>query len=102
MAGAIETRQVIAVSFFQLSPEIILDFYCTYIEVNGGLADLHKQYWTVHSKTGAGYLDGELYSNFQKANFLKLILTLCVILIVLLASCKLNKKLVFFVIHKKT
>ena len=33
---AVRSKQVLAVSFFQLAPEVFLDFYCTYIEVSGG------------------------------------------------------------------
>ena len=44
---SISTSQVLAVSTFQLAPEIILDLYCTFMEVFGGLPKLHMQYWTV-------------------------------------------------------
>ena len=85
---AVETKQIIAVSFFQLVPELLLDFYCTFIEVYGGLASMHTDYWTVRGTKGGSFTDGESYSNFLKANVLKLILVATLILIVLLATLK--------------
>lgn len=85
---AVDSKQVIAVSFFQLAPELFLDFYCTFIEVYGGLASLHTDYWTVRGSKGGNYTDGGSYSNFQKANVLKLFLVAIITLIVLLASLK--------------
>ena len=85
---AVDSKQVLAVSFFQLAPELVLDFYCTFIEVYGGLASLHTDYWTVRGIKGGNYTDGESYSNFQKANVTKLFFVGVIILIVLLASLK--------------
>jgi hypothetical protein len=86
----IEMQQVFAVSFFQLAPEIILDFYCTFIENYGGLSRLHKKYWTIRAEEkGAMWSDGEnSYSNFQKGNILKILITVFGTLVVLLASLR--------------
>ncbi|GMI44749.1 hypothetical protein TrCOL_g7078 [Triparma columacea] len=45
------TDQVITITMFQIVPELFLDFFCTFVEVNGGLTKLHKSYWS--TKTGA-------------------------------------------------
>ena len=47
----VSSDQVITITMFQIVPELFLDFFCTFVEVNGGLIKLHKDYWS--KKTGA-------------------------------------------------
>jgi len=41
----IETAAVVKLLMYQLVPELFLDFYVTFIEVQGGLLTLHELYW---------------------------------------------------------
>ncbi|GMI55131.1 hypothetical protein TeGR_g12545 [Tetraparma gracilis] len=43
----ISSSTVIKLCAFQIVPELFLDFFCTFMEVYGGLKDLHVSYWKV-------------------------------------------------------
>ncbi|GMI41373.1 hypothetical protein TeGR_g7725 [Tetraparma gracilis] len=47
----ISTNTIIKLCAFQIVPELFLDFYVTFMEIYGGLKDLHVSYWK--SDTGA-------------------------------------------------
>jgi Ca2+/Na+ antiporter len=80
--GTTSTDQILSVCFFQLGPEIILDFYCTFMEVFGGLAMLHHEYWSIGNLHGGGL------SNFVKGNLLKLVEMIAITFLVLVAALK--------------
>ena len=42
---AVEANQVIAIVGFQLGPEVVLDFYCTFMEIYIGLGFFHSKNW---------------------------------------------------------
>ncbi|GMI38531.1 hypothetical protein TeGR_g7734 [Tetraparma gracilis] len=46
----ISTNTIIKLCAFQIVPELFLDFYVTFMEIYGGLKDLHVGYW----KMGTG------------------------------------------------
>ena len=77
----ISTNQILAVSFFQLAPEIILDFYCTFMEVFGGLSKLHTEYWTI-----LGHADAPWQSTFLNALSLKVIFCVFITGLVVMTS----------------
>ena len=41
-----ETKQVLVIVAFQLVPELFLDFYCTFMEIYGGLRVVHEALWS--------------------------------------------------------
>ncbi|GMI38235.1 hypothetical protein TeGR_g3856 [Tetraparma gracilis] len=43
----ISTNTIIKLCAFQIVPELFLDFYVTFMEIYGGLKDLHVSYWKV-------------------------------------------------------
>ncbi|GMI27496.1 hypothetical protein TeGR_g2532 [Tetraparma gracilis] len=43
----ISTNTIIKLCAFQIVPELFLDFYVTFMEIYGGLKDLHVSYWTM-------------------------------------------------------
>ena len=47
----ISTSTIIKLCAFQIVPELFLDFYVTFMEIYGGLKELHASYWNV--STGA-------------------------------------------------
>jgi hypothetical protein len=79
---ATDQNQVLMVCLFQIVPEIVLDFYCTFIEVFCGLSELHAEYWTVLNKHGEGL------SVFVMSILLKLVLVFLVTLVLLTVALK--------------
>ena len=45
----VDSSQILTITLFQIVPEIFLDYYCTFTEVFGGLANLHVAYWSLRS-----------------------------------------------------
>ncbi|GMI40343.1 hypothetical protein TeGR_g13331 [Tetraparma gracilis] len=43
----ISTNTIIKLCAFQIVPELFLDFYVTFMEIYGGLKDLHVSYWKI-------------------------------------------------------
>jgi hypothetical protein len=43
----ISSSTIIKLCVFQIVPELFLDFYVTFMEIYGGLKDLHVSYWKV-------------------------------------------------------
>ena len=83
----IETAAVVKLLMYQLVPELFLDFYVTFIEVQGGLLTLHVLYWDPraggdpNSKYRANRM-GDLF----KALSTKLAMTIAITAFVLMAS----------------
>ena len=80
--GAVDANQVLAITLFQIVPEFFLDFYCTFTEVNNGLAKPHRAAWSL--STGAE--DGSWVGDLVKATVLKIFTAGLVVPLVLLAS----------------
>ena len=78
------TDQVITITMFQIVPELFLDFFCTFVEVNGGLTKLHKSYWS--TKTGAK--QGSSIGDLTKSLTIKLCSIFIYTPIVLIVSTK--------------
>ncbi|GMI30792.1 hypothetical protein TeGR_g4882 [Tetraparma gracilis] len=83
----ISSSTIIKLCAFQIVPELFLDFYVTFMEIYGGLKDLHVSYW----KGGTGgnkdskywvYMIGDL----PKATLMKMVLTWFITAFVL-ATC---------------
>jgi len=49
--ATIPTRAILNLLVYQLVPELCIDFYCTFLEINNGLRTLHESYWK--ADTGA-------------------------------------------------
>jgi hypothetical protein len=83
----IETAAVVKLMMYQLVPELFLDFYVTFIEVQGGLLTLHVLYWDpraggdLNSKYTANRM-GDLF----KALSTKLAMTIAITAFVFMAS----------------
>ena len=45
----VSTNTIIKLCAFQIVPELFLDFYVTFMEIYGGLKDLHISYWKVNT-----------------------------------------------------
>ena len=43
----ISSSTIIKLCAFQIVPELFLDFYVTFMEIYGGLKDLHVSYWKI-------------------------------------------------------
>ncbi|GMI44345.1 hypothetical protein TrCOL_g422 [Triparma columacea] len=43
---SVSTNTIVTIVGFQLIPELVLDFYCTFIEVFGGLSKIHIAQWS--------------------------------------------------------
>ena len=41
----ISTSSIIKLCAYQLVPELFIDFYCTFMEINNGIRALHESYW---------------------------------------------------------
>ena len=47
------TEVLMRILMFQLGPELVVDFYCTLLEIKGGLMAQHEDYWNdFYSKKG--------------------------------------------------
>ena len=51
---------------YQLVPELFIDFYCTFMEINNGLRTLHESYWKADTGTDKtskfwSYRTGDLF-----------------------------------------
>jgi hypothetical protein len=85
----IETAIIVKLCAFQIVPEIFLDFYVTFMEINGGLSSLHTSYWSL--KTGSD--PNSKYAvlrvgDLPKAFAMKFLVTMSFTCFVLLVSLK--------------
>ena len=46
---SVKTSQVLTIVAVQLVPEFVLDFYCTFVEIYGGLSKVHEAGWSLKS-----------------------------------------------------
>ena len=83
-SGTVDTAQVWTVLLFQLVPEVFLDWYCTFIETNGGLGRFHLDYW----KARNGGMNGSRYGYLVKSVIGKFFLTNWVTGVVLLVATR--------------
>ncbi|GMI40997.1 hypothetical protein TeGR_g12149 [Tetraparma gracilis] len=79
------TGAVIKLCAFQIVPEIFLDFYCTFMEVYGGLKDVHLGYWKISAgaNENANLWTGRI-GDLPKAMVLKVVQTWAFISFVLI------------------
>jgi hypothetical protein len=80
---------VIKLCSYQMLPELVLDFYCTFMEVYGGLKAMHLSYW--RSKTGADEKSRhwiERVGDFPKVIFVKFWITASTTAFVLAVALK--------------
>jgi hypothetical protein len=59
-SNGIASSQVWAICAFQLVPEPFLDFYATYMEIDGGLSKFHDGYWSFATGARPGSKFGDL------------------------------------------
>ncbi|GMI22742.1 hypothetical protein TeGR_g2049 [Tetraparma gracilis] len=86
---AVSTNTVVTLCAYQIIPELFLDFYVTFIEVYGGLKEMHTAYWSL--ETGADS-NSKIWANrhgdFFKSFFIKALHTLTIIFFVLAVCLK--------------
>ena len=70
-SGTVNAAQVWTVLMYQLSPEIFLDWYCSFIETHGGLGRFHLDYWKLHN----GGRNGSRYGHLVKSVIAKVFQT---------------------------
>ncbi|GMI39975.1 hypothetical protein TrCOL_g4895 [Triparma columacea] len=85
---AVDRSQIFSVVLFQVGPEVILDFYCVFMEVFGGLGVFHSKYWNLH--TGAKTTKGRwsYFGNLLKSLVAKIFATLMLSCLILLSVAK--------------
>jgi hypothetical protein len=85
---AVDRSQIFSIVQFQVGPEVILDFYCVFMEVFGGLGVFHSKYWSLH--TGAKTTEGRwsLFGNLLKSFVVKIFVTLTISSVILLSVAK--------------
>jgi hypothetical protein len=85
---AVDRSQIFSIVFFQVGPEVILDFFCVFMEVFGGLGVFHSKYWNLH--TGAKTTEGRwsLFGNLLKSLVAKIFSTLMLSCLILLSVAK--------------
>ena len=86
---AIETAAVMKLLMYQLVPELFLDFYVTFIEVQGGLLTLHELYWD--PRTGGdpnSKYRANRWGDLFKSLSVKLAITIVLTCFVLMATIK--------------
>ncbi|GMI20818.1 hypothetical protein TeGR_g5474 [Tetraparma gracilis] len=85
----ISTATIVKLCAFQIVPELFLDFYVTFMEIYGGLKDLHVSYWKVD--TGADKYSKhwvKRLGDLPKATVLKVIMTWAMTAFVLMTCVK--------------
>ena len=87
----VETSAVVALVMYQLVPEVFLDLYVTFMEIQGGLQNVHQVVWSL----SAGGDPGSKYrvfrlGDFPKALACKLFGSLGIMFFVLLSVTKAN------------
>ena len=82
---AVDREQVFSIVLFQLCPEIVVDFYCVFMEIYGGLGVFHSKYWSL--TTGARTRNGRrrFFGNLIKSFILKAFTTLVLVSMILLS-----------------
>jgi hypothetical protein len=85
---AVDRSQIYSIVQFQVGPEVILDFYCVFMEVFGGLGVFHSKYWNLH--TGAKTTEGRwsYFGNLLKSFVAKIFVTLSLSCLILLSIAK--------------
>jgi hypothetical protein len=87
--AAVSTKTVVTLCTYQIVPELFLDFYVTFIEVYGGLKEMHTAYWSL--ETGADS-NSKIWVNrlgdFVKAFIIKVGITTMIIFFVLVVCLK--------------
>ncbi|GMI25187.1 hypothetical protein TrCOL_g4946 [Triparma columacea] len=85
---AVDRSQIYSIVLFQVGPEVILDFYCVFMEVFGGLGVFHSKYWSLH--TGAKTTEGrwKVFGNLLKSLGAKIFTTLTMTSLILLSVAK--------------
>jgi hypothetical protein len=86
---AVDRSQIYSIVSFQVGPEVILDFYCVFMEVFGGLGIFHSKYWSLH--TGAKTTKGRrwrYFGNLLKSFVAKIFVTLTASCLILLSVTK--------------
>jgi hypothetical protein len=85
---AVDRSQLFSIVFFQVGPEVMLDFYCVFMEVFGGLGVFHSKYWDLH--TGAKTTEGRwrFFGNLLKSFVAKTFTTLMLTCLILLSIAK--------------
>ena len=85
----ISTAVILKLCAYQIVPELFLDFYVTFMEIYGGLKEMHINYWK--ASTGAN-TESKFWANRRgdlfKANLLKSISTWFVVSFVLCLCLK--------------
>ncbi|GMI45157.1 hypothetical protein TrCOL_g10621 [Triparma columacea] len=84
----VDRSQIFSVVLFQVGPEVILDFYCVFMEVFGGLGVFHSKYWSL--STGARTTEGRwsYFGNLLKSFVTKIFQTLLLSCLILLSIIK--------------
>ena len=83
-SGTIDPAQVWTVLVFQLIPELFLDWYCTFIETNGGLGRFHVDYWKLRN----GGMNGSRFGNLVKSVTGKILATNTITGVVLMLATR--------------
>ncbi|GMI36857.1 hypothetical protein TeGR_g6663 [Tetraparma gracilis] len=86
---AVSTKTIVTLCAYQIVPELFLDFYVTFMEVYGGLKEMHQSYWK--HETGAHKGAKEFVhrgGDLAKATLLKFIAMVSTVAFVLLACLK--------------
>jgi hypothetical protein len=90
-AGAVvvPVAVVLKLTMYQLAPELFLDFYVTFMEVQGGLIELHKVQWDTKAGSERGSkMRAKRLGTFAKATCLKVGVAVVIVGVVLLSNVK--------------
>ena len=85
---AVDPTQIMSIVLFQVGPEIILDFYCVFMEIYGGLGVFHSKYWSFSagSKTTNGRW--KFFGNLAKGFVVKLFTMVALFNLIVLSIAK--------------
>jgi hypothetical protein len=90
-AGAVvvPVAVVLKLTMYQLAPELFLDFFVTFMEVQGGLLELHKVQWDIEAGSEQGSkMRAKRLGTFAKATCLKVATAVTLVGVVLLSTIK--------------
>ena len=85
---AVDRKQVVAIVLFQIGPEVVLDFFCVFMEIYGGLGVFHSKYWSL--RTGARTKKGrwKFFGNLVKSAGCKMLCIPVLVNLILLSIAK--------------
>ena len=87
--AVISTATVVKLCAYQIVPELVLDFYVTFMEIYGGLKEMHASYW----RTDTGADNGSRFwmdrvGDMPKSTILKAMMTWCLITFILMVCLR--------------